>query len=575
MDVPDFLSTTSSTGGDFSPGTLVVLGLGVFGGMAGAWFFQKIRFPQVVGYIFIGLLLGDTCLGLVHPSDVENLRLLNLFALGIIGFLVGGELKVETFRKYAGGLACILFGEGLASFLAVGALTYLIVHLVTGQVAPSLAAAAVFGAISSATDPASTIDVIWEYRAKGVMTAAIIAIVALDDALALTLYGVGTSSAQLLTSNAGSVGAALGAVAIQLFGALALGAVFALALIGFLRYQQKGDRATALSVGVILLVIGMASYYQLDVILAAMTVGFLLVNLAPRRSGEIFRLLRSFAIPIYVLFFVFVGARLNIRTMPVWLWGIAAAYVAGRSLGKWGGAWLGSAAAKSADCVRKYLGMGIFAQGGVAIGLSIVAAENLKGVRITDTLNLGDMIVYVVTATTLVLQFAGPPMVKLAIKLSGEAGRDVTEADVMAAMTVEHAMTPTPEMLSENMSLAAAFEVFREHDLSVYPVVDGGSRVVGILTFDALRNVAGDYENWAWMLVADAMLPVNGYTTPHENLSKVYANMQLDEYEQLLVVDSAAAMHALGVLDMRGIRRKVQNAMLLKTSEIEQRGAVT
>ena len=78
--------------GSVSPGVLMILGLGVFGGMAGAWFFQKIHFPQVVGYIVIGLLLGETGFGLVHPADVENLRLLNLFSLGIIGFLVGGEL---------------------------------------------------------------------------------------------------------------------------------------------------------------------------------------------------------------------------------------------------------------------------------------------------------------------------------------------------------------------------------------------------------------------------------------------------------------------------------------------------
>ena len=105
--------------GSVSPGVLMILGLGVFGGMAGAWFFQKIHFPQVVGYIVIGLLLGETGFGLVHPADVENLRLLNLFALGIIGFLVGGELKLEMFRKYAKEFITILLGEGIAAFFLV------------------------------------------------------------------------------------------------------------------------------------------------------------------------------------------------------------------------------------------------------------------------------------------------------------------------------------------------------------------------------------------------------------------------------------------------------------------------
>ena len=38
-------------------GVLVLLGLGVLGGALGAWFFQKIKVPQVVGYIAFGLII--------------------------------------------------------------------------------------------------------------------------------------------------------------------------------------------------------------------------------------------------------------------------------------------------------------------------------------------------------------------------------------------------------------------------------------------------------------------------------------------------------------------------------------
>ena len=559
--------------GSVSPGVLMILGLGVFGGMAGAWFFQKIHFPQVVGYIVIGLLLGETGFGLVHPADVENLRLLNLFALGIIGFLVGGELKLEMFRKYAKEVITILLGEGIAAFFLVALASWWIIYAITGEMAASLAGGVIFGAIASATDPASTIDVIWEYRAKGVMTTAIIAIVALDDALALTLYGIGTSSAQLLTSHSGSVWNSLQTVGIELFGALGLGAAFAVILIGFLRYQAQSDRAVALSVGVILLVIGFAAYYNLDVILAAMMVGFILINFAPRRSEEIFKLLRSFAIPIYVLFFVFVGARLSVWNMPGWLWGIVAVYVIGRSLGKWGGSWLGAKLAGSADSVRKYLGFGIFAQGGVAIGLSIVAAENLKFVKITDTLNLGDMIVYVVTATTLVVQLLGPYMVKVALKRSGEAGRDITEVDIINSFTVSDVMTHTREILHENMPLSCAFEKFREMDYMLYPVVDENDRVTGVLTFEALKNVAADYAVWDWMLVADAMQPLTLFAQPDQPLKSVVDTMQAERIYQMVVVDNGQNLKSVGLLDRRVIHLKIQNELVLRTSDMEKKEA--
>ena len=551
----------------FSPGVLIILGLGLFGGMAGAWFFQKIHFPQVVGYIVIGLLLGDTGFGLVHPADVENLHLLNLFALGIIGFLVGGEIKLDMFTKYGKEYMLILLGEGVAAFVLVTGCSYIIIYLITGSVAASLAASVVFGAIASATDPASTIDVIWEYRAKGVMTAAIIAIVALDDALALTLYGIGTSSAQLLVSNTGSVVDSLLHVGIELFGAILLGAACGFALIGFLRYQPKGDRAVALAVGVILFTIGVAAFYELDVILAAMMLGFIMINFAPKRAEEIVKLTRSFSIPIYVLFFVFVGARMSLGNMPGWLWLIVATYVIGRSLGKWGGSWIGAKIAGSPQVVKNYLGMAIFAQGGVAIGLSIVAAENLKGVQITETLNLGDMIVYVITATTLVVQLIGPYMVKLSLKWSGEAGRDITESDVMADMSVVQAMIPITEPFNEATPIRVAFEQFSKQEFSVYPVVNSQGGVCGILTFEALRKLAADQDSWAWMLVVDAMQPLGVFSTPGDGLNKAVDIMRVNAAEQMVVVESANDMRPVGVLDHRTIQSKVQRELLLRTAE--------
>ncbi|MDD5728849.1 MAG: cation:proton antiporter, partial [Victivallales bacterium] len=376
---------------------LFLLGLGVFGGMLGAWFFQKIRFPQVVGYIAIGLAIGQAGVGIISPEAIIQLKTFNLFALGIIGFLVGGELKIDTFRKYARQFTAILLGEGLLSFLLVGAASFLLIDMVTGNLAASLAGAVVLGAIASATDPASTIDVIWEYRSKGVMTTAIIAIVALDDALAMTLYGLGTSAARLVTSQSCSLWNSMLHISNELFGALAVGAAVAFILAAFLRWVPQTERGAAIAVGMILLVISVAAFFKMDIILATMMMGFVLTNLIPRRSKELFKLMRSFSVPIYVLFFVLVGARLSFAAMPGWLWLIILVYVVGRSAGKFYGAWLGAKFTGSPLVVRKYLGLGLFAQGGVAIGLSIMAAEQLSTITITPGMSLGDMIIFAVT----------------------------------------------------------------------------------------------------------------------------------------------------------------------------------
>src|SRR5690606_36822184 len=102
---------------------------------------------------------------------------------------------------------------------------------------------------------------------------------------------------------------------------------------------------------------------ELDVILATMMLGVTLVNTAPRQSETLFKSIRSFAEPIYVIFFVLVGARLDVASMPGWLWGLVALYVAGRSIGKIAGTYVGGRVSGAADSVNRYGGMGLFAQG--------------------------------------------------------------------------------------------------------------------------------------------------------------------------------------------------------------------
>jgi NhaP-type Na+/H+ or K+/H+ antiporter len=283
-------------------GLLTIIGLCILSGTLGAWVFQKLHIPQVVGYIVMGVLIGESGLRIVQQADIAALRPFNLFALGIIGFLVGGELHGSIFKKYGKQFTAILLGEGLAAFFLVGVTSTLIVYAISHSFVIALAAGTVFGAIASATDPASTIDVLWEYRTAGVLTTAVIAIVALDDALAMTLYALGTSAAQMLTSGGADLGKELIGVCVELFGSVLLGLAAGFALNLILRFLPQKDRRLGLALGVILLTISAAVVFDMDVILATMSIGILLCNIAPRRSKELFEIVRSFSSPICFLF---------------------------------------------------------------------------------------------------------------------------------------------------------------------------------------------------------------------------------------------------------------------------------
>jgi len=555
---------------DINHGVLFILGIGIFGGLLGAWFFQKIKFPQVVGYIVIGLIVGESGFHLVNHGDIKAFQPFNFFALGIIGFLVGGELKLEIFRKYAKQFTAILFGEGLGAFVLVGAGVSFFLYVIFKNTSVALAGGVVFGAIASATDPASTIDVLWEYRSKGVLTTSLVAIVALDDALAMTLYGLGTSVAQMLTSDSGSIMMEMGKVSFELFGAIILGGVCALILTFLLRWiHHQPERSLAFAIGLILLLISLSVYLKLDVILAAMTLGFVLTNLVPRRSERLFGVMRSFSIPIYVLFFVLVGARLGLSQMPGWLWGVVGIYVAGRSLGKMAGAYVGARATGSEPVVRRYLGMGLFAQGGVAIGLSIMASQRLTGIMVEEGLSLGDVIIFGVTATTLIAQLAGPPMVKLAIKLAGETGRDVTSDDVINSWSVNDVMDKDFVAIRENNTLAQALRIFTENDYVVYPVINKENILVGVISLEGLKHVLYDRDSWGWLLASDAMVSAKDKAYSHSSLRETLDLMDELKIDQMPVVEKGNDGNVIGMLDISRVRMRISQELINRQQPLQ------
>jgi Kef-type K+ transport system membrane component KefB len=547
-------------------GLLAVIGICVLGGTLGAWLFQRMHVPQVVGYIVIGVLIGQSGLHMIKSADIAALRPVNMFALGLIGFLVGGELHGSTFKKYGRQFTGILLGEGLAAFILVALPSTLILFAVTRDWALAAAGGVMLGAIASATDPASTIDVLWEYKTAGILTTTIIAIVALDDALAMTLYAVGTSVSQVLTNSDASISAQLVQVSIELFGSLTLGVSAGFALNLILRFLPQKERRLGLALGVILLTIGVSILYGMDVILATMAIGVVLANSAPRRSRELFEILRSFAAPIYILFFVLVGARLDVRGMPSWIWILVAVYVTMRSIGKWSGSFIGNRLSGGDQAVGRLLGLSLFAQGGVAVGLSIVASQHLQGIAITDTLNLGDMIVFTVTATTLIVQLLGPPCTKLAVRMAGEIDRNLREEDIIAKLKVADVMDGEVHFIPENAPLAMVIEQLLNDEALVHPVLAGDGRACGMLNFESLKDVMLDSGSWQWLLASDVMDPVQDSAAPGDALADVLDDMQSAHIEALPVLTAVDGGQIAGVLDLRTARRRVREELIRQTS---------
>jgi len=121
---------------------------------------------------------------------------------------------------------------------------------------------------------------------------------------------------------------------------------------------------------------------------------------------------------IFILFFFIAGAHLDLGALPsLGLLGVV--YIAARSSGKLLGAGLGAYIGRAPLKIRKYLGMGILSQAGVAIGLSIVVAQQFSDLGAHGAA-IGSAVITTVTATCVIFEIIGPIMAKIALRKAGE-----------------------------------------------------------------------------------------------------------------------------------------------------------
>jgi len=248
------------------------------------------------------------------------------------------------------------------------------------------------------------------------------------------------------------------------------------------------------------------------------------VNLTPRRSKEVFKIVGGFAQPIYVLFFVLVGAKLNVVYLTTSTIILTLLYITGRSVGKILGARSGAILSHAPKTVQKYLPYCLFSQAGVAIGLSIVVSQTFPGA-------IGSNVVAIVTATTFVVQLIGPPCTKYAVTQAGEVGLDMTEEDVLSKLKVHDVMDPNPPLIYKSTPLMVILRTFSEFNYLNYPVIDENNKLVGMITVDNIRRLLADAEASNLILAFDIMEKIKVTISPEEtaqNLKELFHKKHID-----------------------------------------------
>lgn len=409
---------------------VLCLGVAILVGLLMTRICKPLGLPAVTGYLVAGILIGPYCLGqlgieglgFVSLHYVESLSVICDVALGFIAFTIGNEFRVSQVKAIGKQAAIVSTSAAvLATILVGGGLVGL--HFIMPDVV-SIPTALIMGAIAAATAPAATLMVIKQYKAKGPVTTILLPVVALDDAIGLVIFAVCFGAAKAVATGHLNVLSLVLEPIIEIVASLLVGSLLGAALAFVERFFHSRSKRLSLTVAFVLLGVAISTlkfnigtvHVGFSSLLLCMMMGTVFCNLCDF-SEELMDRLDRWTGPLFALFFVISGAELELSIFTKWtvvLVGVA--YIVLRCLGKYFGAYFSAKLTKCDENITKYLGITLFPQAGVALGMmSVVAASTefhgTEEVEIIRNLTLFSVMIY---------ELVGPMMTKISLTKAGE-----------------------------------------------------------------------------------------------------------------------------------------------------------
>lgn len=386
---------------------------------------KKCQLPAVTAYILTGIIMGPYLIGALNIpgigfSSAEQLKSFNIItqaATGFIAFSIGNEFRLSSLKKTGKQATVIGILQALAATAVVDAALIGLHFAFPDKI--SLASAITLGAIAAATAPATTMMVVNQYKARGHVTELLLPIVALDDAVGLVVFAVSFGIAKSLTSGVIDVLTVIVEPLLEVAASLALGFVVGLLFTLVEKVFHSRSKRMSISIAFVLLTVAISSLkipmggitLGFSPLLACMMLGTVFCNMC-EVSEELMSRTDRWTAPLYIMFFAVSGAQLDFSVFKdIAIVGIGVVFVVTRCLGKYFGTHFSAKAVRCPDTVVKYLGITLFPQEGVALGMTATALS--LGAD-------GTFIRNIVLFAVLIYELCGPLATKIALTKAGE-----------------------------------------------------------------------------------------------------------------------------------------------------------
>jgi Kef-type K+ transport system membrane component KefB len=381
--------------------TLITLGVLLLIGLVTDTIGRRTRLPRVTLLLIFGFAIGPAGLDFLSPSEGKWFSVIADMALVMIGFLLGEKLTLSSLRQHGKFVLWLSVGEVVGTALVV------LVGLIL--IGVQLDIALLLAGIAAATDPAATTDVVHETKADGVFARTLLGIVAVDDAWGLIIFSLILTTTQALGGQGNSIAALLSG-AWELGGALLVGIGLGIPMAFLTGRIKPGEPTLIEALGVVFLCGGIAIWLEVSFLLASMVLGTVVANLA-RHHMRPFHAIQGIEWPFLILFFLLAGASLHVGALYQ-LGLVGSGYIILRIIGRLLGAWAGGAISHAEPLMRRWMGMALMPQAGVALGMALVATHRRP--------DLADMIFPVVIASTVLFEVIGPVLTRSALVHAGK-----------------------------------------------------------------------------------------------------------------------------------------------------------
>ncbi len=426
--------------------TLLSVSIALLAGLMMTRLFKPLKLPSVTAYLIAGVLVGPYCLGALgigglgfgSSEAVEKLSLISEVALGFIAFSIGNEFRLEELKKTGKQATVVGIFQALVATLFVD-LALLVIHFMMPDklTMPQLLT---LGAIATATAPAATLMVVRQYKAKGPLTSLLLPIVALDDAVGLIVFAVCFGIAKTLVSGSVDLVSIIVNPLVEIIASLVLGAIMGWILTQLEKMFNSNTNRLNLTIAFVFLTVSLSMidfhvgpvHVGFSSLLVCMMLGTVFCNTCPL-SHDLMAASDKWTSPLFALFFVISGAELELSVFTdVAIVFIGLVYIIFRCLGKYFGSAVSAKATNCSPEICKYLGITLFPQAGVALGMCATAMQ------LGDQ---GNLIRNITLFAVLVYEVVGPLMTRQALAAAGEIHDKPEQVVNRRQIKLEHAKT--------------------------------------------------------------------------------------------------------------------------------------